>query len=47
MDWLAANAGLIGLLFFFAIFVGIAIWAYHPSRKQEIESLKNIPLREE
>ena len=39
--------GLIGLLFFFALFVGIAVWAYHPKRKQKIESLKHIPLTED
>ena len=42
-----ANFGLIGLLFFFVIFIGIAIWAYHPKRKEEIEALKHIPLNEE
>lgn len=39
--------GLIGLLFFFTIFVGIALWVYHPGRKQSIERLKNIPLDED
>ncbi len=39
--------GLIGLLFFFLVFVGIAFWAYHPKRKRQIEQLKNIPFSEE
>lgn len=43
----SADFGLIGLLFFFALFVGIAFWAYTPHRKEEIEDLKNIPLRDE
>jgi cbb3-type cytochrome oxidase subunit 3 len=43
----SADFGLIGLLFFFVLFTGIAIWAYQPKRKQEIEELKNIPLRDE
>ena len=43
----SADYGLIGLLFFFILFSIIAIWAYTPSRKEEIESLKNIPLHDE
>lgn len=43
----SADAGLIGLLFFFAIFVGIALWVYNPTRKCQIEQLKNIPLNNE
>lgn len=42
----SGSYGLIGLLFFFAVFVGIALWVYNPKRKQEIEKLKNIPLEE-
>lgn len=42
-----ADAGLIGLIFFFCIFVGITIWAYSPKRKQQIEAHKNIPLNED
>ena len=43
----SADAGLLGLLFFFSVFVGIAIWAYHPKRKQQIEQYKHIPLEED
>jgi cbb3-type cytochrome oxidase subunit 3 len=43
----SADYGLIGLLFFFSIFVGIASWAYHPKHKEAIEALKNIPLDED
>ncbi|MFW0777894.1 MAG: cbb3-type cytochrome oxidase subunit 3 [Rickettsiales bacterium] len=43
----SADAGLIGLLFFFAVFVGIAVWAFRPSNKKQIESHKYIPLAEE
>ncbi len=43
----SADFGLIGLLFFFAVFVGIVIWAYAPGRRKAIESHKHIPLDEE
>ncbi|MDG1287703.1 MAG: cbb3-type cytochrome c oxidase subunit 3 [Rickettsiales bacterium] len=42
-----ADAGIVGLLFFFCVFVGIAIWAFNPKRKTQIESYKNIPLNED
>ena len=42
-----ADAGLIGLLFFFIIFIGIAIWAMTPSRKKQLETHKYIPLSED
>ena len=41
------DIGLIGLLFFFSVFVGIALWVYHPKRKSKVESYKNIPLNED
>lgn len=47
MAWLSEHAGLIGLLFFFGVFTGIVLWAYSPSRKAQIEALKNIPLSED
>lgn len=43
----SADFGLIGLLFFFAVFLGIAIWAYNPRRKDTIERLKHIPFTDE
>lgn len=43
----SADFGLIGLLFFFIIFVGIAIWAYTPKRKDSIEALKHALFQEE
>ncbi|TNE63816.1 MAG: cbb3-type cytochrome c oxidase subunit 3 [Alphaproteobacteria bacterium] len=46
MDWLTnhTGAGLTGLLFFFLVFIGIAVWAYRPQVKERLESYKNIPL---
>ena len=43
----SADAGLIGLLFFFAVFLVVAIWAYLPANRQRLESYKNIPLDED
>lgn len=45
--FLSAHAGLAGLLFFFAVFVGIALWALHPRNRQRLESHKYIPLSED
>ena len=49
MDWFFehGNAGTVGLLFFFTVFVGVAIWAYRPSLKEKIEANKNIPFKGE
>lgn len=46
IDWLATNAGLVGLLFFFSVFMVVAFWAFRPSAKQTIEAHKNIPLND-
>ncbi|MGE0754322.1 MAG: cbb3-type cytochrome oxidase subunit 3 [Alphaproteobacteria bacterium] len=47
IDFISQHAGVIGLLFFFSVFSGIAIWAFRPKNKQMIESYKYIPLSEE
>jgi cbb3-type cytochrome oxidase subunit 3 len=47
IDFLAINAGMIGLLFFFIVFSGVAIWAFLPSQKEIIEKNKYIPLLED
>ncbi|MEM6603651.1 MAG: cbb3-type cytochrome c oxidase subunit 3 [Pseudomonadota bacterium] len=47
IDFLAKNAGMIGLLFFFCVFVGVAIWAYWPTQKKKLEAYKFLPLKEE
>ena len=46
IDFIVAQAGLIGLLCFFAAFIGIAVWAFRPANKQRIESYRYIPLEE-
>ncbi len=47
IDWLANNAGMSGLLFFFFVFLVIAGWAYRPKAKEVMESHKFIPLEED
>jgi len=42
-----ADAGMIGLLFFFIVFVFIILWALSPKNKKAIEAHKYIPLKED
>lgn len=42
-----STAGMIGLLFFFFLFVGILIWLYHPGAKEKFKEHGNIPLKDE
>lgn len=44
MDFVSDNAGMIGLLFFFSTFCGVVFWAFRPSKKQDIENHRFIPL---
>ncbi len=41
-----ADIGLAMLLFFFSVFMAIAVWALLPGNKEAIESHKYIPLKE-
>ena len=47
MHLLAEYAPLVGLLFFFSIFVGIALWVLRPGARQRFQKLALIPLEEE
>ena len=47
MAWLSEYAPTIGLMFFFCGFVGIVIWTLQPRRKNELQALAQIPLKEE
>lgn len=40
-------SGIVGLLFFVVLFVGIVFWAYHPKNKKKMEDHGTIPLKEE
>jgi cbb3-type cytochrome oxidase subunit 3 len=41
------HAPLIGLLFFFVLFVAIAVWTYLPRNKNRLRSHGSIPLKDE
>jgi cbb3-type cytochrome oxidase subunit 3 len=47
MTWIADNAGLTGLLFFFVFFCCMAVWIYLPRNKAPLEELGNIPFDED
>ncbi len=47
IDYINSNAGVIGLLFFVCVFIGVALWSFSPSRKEQIESYKYIPIVED
>ncbi len=47
MEKFVEYAPIIGLLFFFFIFVGIVIWAMRPSAKERLQKLAQIPLKED
>ena len=47
MELAATYAPMVGLLFFFCVFVSIAVWAWRPSAKKNFEALGMIPLKED
>lgn len=47
METFIAYAPIAGLLFFFILFIGIAVWALRPGAKEKLQLLAQIPLREE
>lgn len=47
MSLIIDHAPVIGLLFFFAVFLFIAFQAYKPGAKQKLQQHAQIPLREE
>ncbi|MEX0298521.1 MAG: cbb3-type cytochrome c oxidase subunit 3 [Kordiimonas sp.] len=47
IEWLSNNAGLTGLLFFFSVFLVVAVRVFRPKAKETIESYKYIPLEED
>ncbi|NBO17676.1 MAG: cbb3-type cytochrome c oxidase subunit 3 [Proteobacteria bacterium] len=47
MEALITAAPTLGLLFFFMVFIGIALWTLLPSNKQRLQAYGHIPLKEE
>lgn len=47
MDWISSNAGMIGLLFFFVFFIGMALWVFRPGAKSSYDAKARIPLNED
>lgn len=47
MEYFASIAPMIGLLFFFAVFIVIAVWVLLPSKKHQFQSQAAIPLKED
>lgn len=43
----SSQFGMIGLLLFFAIFVGILIWLFQPGAKEKFKKHGNIPLEDD
>lgn len=43
----SADAGLIGLLFFFVFFCAVVLWTFRPGAKKKYEDNANIPLNED
>lgn len=42
----SADAGLIGLIFFFVFFCGVALWTFRPGAKKKYQNHADIPLKE-
>ena len=47
IDFIFDHSGMIGLLFFFCTFTGVAVWCYAPSQRHKLENYKLIPLMED
>lgn len=47
LDYIAANAGVIGLIFFVIFFLLVLLWLYRPGAKEQFEQHGNIPLKED
>lgn len=46
MDWLAAHAGVIGLIFFLVFFLATTAWIFRPGAKQSYQEKASIPFKE-
>lgn len=46
MDWLTMHAGVIGLIFFLAFFLGVTAWVFRPGAKKSYQEKASIPFKE-
>jgi cbb3-type cytochrome oxidase subunit 3 len=46
INFIADNATIIGLIFFFSFFLGVVIWIMQPSQKDNFEKYSKIPLKD-
>ena len=46
IDFLAEHAAMIGLLFFFTFFCGMALWIYRPGSRNAYKNFAHIPFEE-
>jgi cbb3-type cytochrome oxidase subunit 3 len=47
MDFISDNAGMLGLLFFFSVFVSLVLWTFRPSAKETYQSIAKTALQED
>jgi cbb3-type cytochrome oxidase subunit 3 len=47
IDFLTHYAGMVGLIFFVSVFIGVVIWALLPQQKQLLESYRFLPFQED
>lgn len=47
IEWISQYSGYLVLLGFFAAFAYITLSVYRPSKREELEKLRNIPFRDE
>lgn len=47
INFIFEHSGMIGLMFFFVTFMGVAVWCLLPSQSRKLESYKLIPLMED
>jgi len=46
IDFISANAGVIGLILFFVFFLAVTFWTLRPSARKQYKEYGNIPLQE-
>lgn len=47
MGFISDNAGMLGLLFFFFVFVSIVLWTFRPGAKETYQAIAKTALQED